>query len=462
VVALGAVTAVLVGRSPHRSGTTATTHPALALPLDPDFVGPSYYRQFSNGPSSSPRFFPIYTYQVNLQQWSRLPARIAGMGVDGIDDAYDAPAAADYRLGRAHGLQFNVMSGPAPAANRAVVAHAMVDEPNQTGSPYAASSCTAAHDSCAHAYAATAASDRRADPTRPVWGNFTTDADEWIYPPAGWTASQFDDHETTLVRAVNIASSDVYGWTDRYQWSQGTGQGTGHFGAWVYGHTVQRLIEYNSRIPVYGFVECCDSTDGDGTTKPTNEMMPGMLQAAVWNLLVHGARGYVFWTTNSWDSSPHGDPYADPERGATYQGNYALYAERQWNAQYDAARDVNRQVRSLAPELNSPTVTGITATAADGVPVATLGKDVGGKLWLLAQADGDTAHPLSNTATTEATITLPAVVPPGTRLTVLGEHRTVVVTAAHQITDSFGTTTETPFSGRPITYGYRHHIYVMR
>ncbi len=447
-------------RGQQAARSIAVPKPALAL--DPDFVGPGYYAKFAHGPSSSARFFPIYTYQLNLGQWRRLPARLVAMGIDGIDDAYDAPVDGDYRLGHAWHLGFNVMSGGRPVRAAAVSSYAMLDEPNQTGSPYAASSCSPLRDTCARAYVAAAAAYRASDPTRPVWGNFTKDVDEWSYPPSGWTTAQFARHERTLLGALDIASADDYGWTDPYEWNQGTGQGTGYYGAWVYGHTVARLHAYNPHIPVYGFVECCDSNDAGATTKPSNEMMPGMLAAAIWNILVHGGRGYVFWSTNAWDSAPGGDPAADPYPGATYTGTYALFAERQWAAQYASARQVDRQVKSFAPELNSPTVTGISAASSDGVPVATLGKDVGGRLWLLVQADGDRDDPLSNTAPMRATVTLPSTLPAGTVMTVVGEHRTVIVNARHQISDTFGTTTETPFSGRPITYGYAHHIYVMR
>lgn len=446
----------------HLSKVRPVVVSSLALPHDPQFVGPGYYARFSDGPPASRSFFPIYTYQVNLGQWEPLAARIAAMGVNGIDDAYSPPAAADYRLGVANGLHFNAIGKLTAPGAGTVTSYAMQDEPNQSGSPFAASSCPPDKDSCAQAYMAEAKSYRQADRTRPVWGNFTKDVDEWTYPASGWTAAQFSRHVRTLIGALDIASADYYGWTDSFEWNQSTGDGTGHYGAWVYGHTVARVHRYNPDIPVYGFVECCDSTNGNGTTKPTNEMMPGMLQAAVWNILVHGGRGYIFWTTNFWDSSSGGDPFADPYPGATYQSVYALYGEHQWDAQYAAARRVNHIVKAMASALNSPTVTGITTSSSDRVPVAVLGKDVDGKLWLLAQADGDTGHPLSNTATMTAKITLPAAVPAGTVLDVVGEHRSVVVDARHQFSDTFGIRTETPFSGQSITYGYQHHIYVAR
>ena len=254
-----------------------------------------------------------------------------------------------------------------------------------------------------------------------------------------------------MIGALDIVSADDYGWTDPYEWSQANPRAsTGHYGAWVYGHAIDRARYYNPEIPAYGFIECC----GLAAAGPQNTMMPGMIVSG---------RGLVYWTTDFLDSSSGGDPQDEPYPGATYYGNYALYGDHQWDAQYSAARGLDQQVELFAPELNSPTVSDISATSPSGVPIAVLGKDVGGKLWLLAQADGDAAHQLSNTNSISATITLPSAVRPGAVLQVVGEHRTVTVNANHQITDTFGTTTETPtYSGKPLTYGYQHHVYAMK
>jgi hypothetical protein len=431
----------------------------LVLAHDPNFVAPSYYKRFAHGPSSRMSYFPIYTYQLNLGQWNRLAARIKGMGVRGIDNAYDGSSPAEIRLGARYGLTYNVVPGR-PTRARDVTSYAMMDEPDNDGSPFAASSCSPSHDSCAQAYVEQAGRYRAADPTRPVWGNFTKDVEEWSYPPSGWTTARYEQHIRVMIRALDIVSADYYAWTDPYEWTQGSGNiGTGHIGSWVYGHTIDRLRFYDQRIPIYGFVECC----GPGPGVQRNHMTPGMIQSAVWNILVHGGRGIVWWTTDFWDSNTGGDPHDRPYAGATYWGNYALYGDHQWDAQYGAARRVDAQISAFAAELNSPTVTGISASSSSGVPVSALGKDYGGKLWLVVQADGNQAHPLSNTTPTRATIQLPSVVRPGTVLEVIGEHRTVKVTGAHRITDTFATTTETlPYLERPLTYGYQHHIYAIR
>jgi hypothetical protein len=165
-------------------------------------------------------------------------------------------------------------------------------------------------------------------------------------------------------------------------------------------------------------------------------------------------RGITFWPRDFY----HDDD--DPYPGAAYTEPYSLFADHQWDAHYAKVQSLCAQILAIAPQLNSPTVLGCSATGTSGVPVSALGKDVGGKLWLLVQADGNATHPMSNTAAMTATITVPSSIPVGTVLTVVGESRTVTVNASHQFTDSFATTTETPqYAPRSMTYGYAHHIY---
>ena len=110
-----------------------------------------------------------------------------------------------------------------------------------------------------------------------------------------------------------------------------------------------------------------------------------------------------------------------------------------WQANYSQAKADNAAIQSDAVQLNSPTVSGVSASDAASVPVATLGKDVSGKLWLLATADGDVNHQMSNTSPMTVTITVPSAIPAGTVLTVVDENRTVTVDSNHQFTDTLGT-----------------------
>jgi hypothetical protein len=452
-------------------GTPPTDPPpsGTSFTYDPAFVGPDYYDRWSKGPSSDPTYFPILAYHMNLTQWSGLAARVTGCNVNGILMAYDQSA--DYimqaaidagldilgiaSLAQWHELPANNIDTVYPTQNGVITAYAMSDEPNQGDSVYEKyGDGTPALDTGAQTYVADSNAQKAADPTRPILGNFTKDVMEWNNGgPAGWTEAEVEQHNRTQLNSLDIASGDVYGWADEYEWHQDDPTfGTGHVAAWVYGHTIDRLRYYNPNVPAFGFVEGCRSGDG------VNTIMPGMIKAAVWNLLVHGARGYTIWPRDFYGTGIVLYPGADE-----FIGEFNMFADHQWDTQYTAFQQVNAEVKALAPQLNAPTVLGCSATGTGGVPVTTLGKDDGGKLWLLVQADGNTSHPLSNQASMTATITVPTVIAAGTVFNVVGESRTVTVSAGHTFTDTFGTTTETPPATvrtiPPLTYGYAHHIY---
>jgi hypothetical protein len=426
--------------------------PGGELQHDTSYEGPAYYARWSNGPPTSQDHFPILAYHMNLGQWSGLPARLTGMGINGIYMGYDASNQQNFDIAAANGLNVYLHGSIGARSNSQVAdAYTMQDEPNADGTSYGPK--VGPPYVGADRYVADANARRQSDPSRPIIGNFTKDIASWAWTPSGWTTAQWQEHRRRQVNALDITSMDIYGWTDPWEWSQGDGFGTRHVAAWAYGHGIDRLEQINPNAPAYGFVECC----ADGNNPPGNTMMPGMIESAVWNMLAHGARGFTYWPRDFYHADD--EPYA----GATFTGEYSMFGDHQWDAQYDRAKAVNARIKANARKLNAPTVTGISATGQNGVPVTALGKDDGGKLWLLAVADGNEAHPLSNTTPMQGTIQLPAAVAPGTVFDVLGEGRTVTVNASRQIVDTFGTTTETPtYDGRPLTYGYAEHIYQQR
>lgn len=502
--------------------TTCSGAGSLSLPHDPNFIGPSYYTKFSNGPNPTgdPSYFPNYLWDVNLSQWTQsscsggcttwLSKQIVNSSINGIDDEYSYKTATQSNLNIAasNGLGYfvNVCSPnstpttwatsctlPTWNSNSQVIkAWTMQDEPDSdptrayyANNPPQCSAGTAGSptpwiggtpDACSGKYQKDANLIRAADSSRPIFGTLTKDVMDWASPPTGWSEAQRQQHIGTILNSLDIENTDNFGWTDSYEWSQATRAGTGHYGAWIYGHAIEQLHNYNNKILAYGTIEYANA---EGTN--CNTMMPGMIDSAVWDTLVHGGRGIVWWGWDMWDNpqSPAICNNVNPKNssggytadtadnrypGASYNQTFAGLSDHQWDSQADMVSRKNAEIKANAVALNSPTVTGISATASDGTPMATLGKDVSGKLWLVAMADGNTSNPLSNTAPMTATITVPSVVPTGTVLTVVGENRTVMVNANHQFTDSFGTTTEQPMyvPGTPsITYGYAHHIYSM-
>jgi hypothetical protein len=429
------------------------------LTHDTAFVGPDYYTRFANGPSSSLSYFPLLVYHLYPPQWTPdMRNRMAAAHLNAVYMAYDhtdqAAITELFTVGMRMFLNGTV-SGRVNE-NAVTMGYTMYDEPNQGGSDYAESAGTPANDTGAALYIADANAYRAADPTRPVIGNFTKDVYEWSFPAPGWSNAQHETHMRKMLTALDITSADNYGWTDIWEWGaagQGNPSSTGHVGAWMYGHTIDRLRFYNPAAPAYGFVDAVAAWPQDGGA-PLGSATPTMIETAVWNVLVHDGRGITFWPRDFY----HDDD--DPYPGATFTEPYSLFADHQWDAHYAKVQSLCAQILAIAPQLNSPTVLGCSATGTSGVPVSALGKDVGGKLWLLVQADGNATHPMSNTATMTATITVPSSIPVGTVLTVVGESRTVTVNASHQFTDTFATTTETPqYAPRSMTYGYAHHIY---
>lgn len=433
---------------------------------DPAFIGPDYYAQWSKGPSSSTSHFPILVYHMNLAQWSGLAARVSGCNINGVLMAFDQSAGYIMDTAIANGLEIAGIASLAqwhqapannietvyPSQSSNITAYAMSDEPNQTGSVYdKAGDGTPSLDTGALTYVTDAQDQKTADPHRPISGNFTKDIFEWNNTSGvGWTVAQVEQHNRTMAEQLDIVSADVYGWVDEFEWNQDDATlGTKHVGAWMYGHVIDRLKYYNPDAPAWGFVESCRSGNG------VNTMMPGMIETAVWNIIVHGGRGFTYWPRDFYGTGI--DLYAGANE---FIGEFNTFADHQWDANYTRMQSVNGTVLANATRLNSPTVLGCSASSAT-VPVSVLGKDFGGKLWMVVQADGNATYPLSNTTSMTATITVP--LPAGTVLNVVGESRTVTVNSSHQFTDTFGTVTETPWATvrtiPAITYGYQHHIY---
>jgi hypothetical protein len=397
-------------------------------------------------------YFPILAYHMNLNQWVQLPARLKAAGINGIKMAYDQSDNGIFATAATTGFTFLGIHSTAAwnqgAANiidnvranaQVATAYDMADEPNQDGSVYDKARGTPANDVGAATYVQDANQQRIADPSRPITANFTKDLMEWNNYATGWTAADVERHNRTMIDALDITSADVYAWVDEYEWKQAAAAngdyGTRHAGAWIYGHAIDRLEYYNPDAPAYGFVETTVSGDCSNTA------MPGMIESAIWNLLAHGARGYTIWPRDFCGRNQQ------PYTGVTYTGEFSMFADHLWDAQYARLGQVDGDVADNARALNSPTVKGVT-------------KDLDGRLWVLAQADGNTQYPLSNRSAMTGTIRLPAAITPGTVFTVVGEGRTITVNASRELVDTFATTTETPTStGRALTYGYDHHIY---
>jgi hypothetical protein len=509
IAAFALIGLLLAGSS---SNTSSIVHPH-----DRSFVGPSYYSQFSNGPSTRMNYFPIGAWQEDITgtTGAALAQRTAAMGVNFLDMESNA-CSVDLDAAHTNGLTmqatYSSPSHTCPGSPCGSITHplgcfsgvlnsddlwghTLYDEPNTWSYPYAMETCAnrppilsdPSQDTCAKLAIDNTAALSAADPGRLIFGTLTKDLFPWEeYPPPGWDTANcgtgtnvpvtngprggttnwrncFEKHQSMLMSGMSILAADIYGWTDPYEGSDSeiarTGS-CGHCGAWVDAYALDRLRYYRSGIPVLAFLSLTHSDH--------NSMVdtPAMIDADVWDAIAHGARGIIWWTADLASDAPH-----TPIAGMNCSSYWDAICDSFWRSNYDAAKKADAQIKNNAVALNSPTVTGCSATMASGTPsgtpFATLCKNINGsgQLWMLVTADGDINRQMSNTTTATANITLPNEIPAGTVLDVLGENRTVTVNSRHQFTDTFGTVSISHGAdwtcGCTVTFGYQHHIYIM-
>jgi hypothetical protein len=196
---------------------------------------------------------------------------------------------------------------------------------------------------------------RTLDPTRPILLNLGQGVanDEWIGRGAG---AKLSDYET-YVDGSDIVSFDVYP-------VAGLNKPNSENYLWYVPKGVERLVNWTEgRKPVWNCIEC--TRIDAGTTKAT----PHQVRAEIWMALIHGSRGLIYFVH---EFKPRFNEHAlldDPEMLAAVTG-------------------INRQVRALAPVLNSPVVprgTSVTVTSSEAkVPIAVLTKRHAGAVYVFA------------------------------------------------------------------------------
>jgi hypothetical protein len=158
---------------------------------------------------------------------------------------------------------------------------------------------------------------------------------------------------------------------------------------------VDNLHEYcGNTKPVWAVIECT-KTSTNSAAKPT----PAQVRSEVWMALIHCANGLIYYCHSF---------AADTEDDAALLHDPAMLA---------AVTDINRQIASLAPVLNSATLPdGATVSSSNAeVPVDLMVKKHGGATYVFAAAMRD--------GKTTATF----AVPTGDKVEVLGENRTLTI-----------------------------------
>jgi hypothetical protein len=224
---------------------------------------------------------------------------------------------------------------------------------------------------------------RKSDPSRPIFLNLGQGVawDDWI--GRGVRTRHPEDYPEYL-KGCDIASFDIYPAVHEHPAVAGQ--------LWFVPQGVERLRKWtDGRKPVWNCVEA--SRIDNVKTKPT----PAQVRSEVWMSIVAGSRGIIYFVHQFQPTFVEASLLRDPELLA-------------------AVTEINRQVRELAPVINSPALAdGATVTGSDpAAPLTSTSRRRDGALYVFVVGLRDKAA--------KATVTAP-----GAKAEVLNENRTIDV-----------------------------------
>jgi len=243
---------------------------------------------------------------------------------------------------------------------------------------------------------------KAADPVRPIYANFGKGfaLDPWVGYHVGPGPTQADDF-AKYVAPLSVISSDYYGITDPWEPSS-------NHGIWTYGKAVKNTLKSGSTRPVWGVLEASAPwSDAASNNWMFQRMPPALVMPVVWNMVVNGAQGIVYFCH---DFSPNS------------LGYYAALLEPGMPAAMKAA---NESVIAYGAVLKTPTIPGTTVTTSGGVEVVALTKKFNNDTYVFAMADGNSTY--RNGLAVDAEITISGET--GVEIVeVLNESRTIIMT----------------------------------
>ncbi len=190
-------------------------------------------------------------------------------------------------------------------------------------------------------------------------------------------------------KGADIVSFDIYPVNNT--------DSTTHGNLWYVAQGVDRLRQWSEyKKPVWNWIEVT------GIDSPSGAPTPAQVKTEVWMSLVHGSMGVGYFC--------HVFSPTFIEAG--------LLAD---TAMKSAVQAINQQIHDLAPVLNTPSIANAATVSSSNstVPVDLMVKRFGGTLYLFSVA-------MRRSATT-ATFTVRG--PPSATVTVLGEARTLSLSA---------------------------------
>lgn len=346
----------------------------------------SVYARWTNGPSTSSNFFPIGV-------WLQSPPNVAefkSIGVNFYIGFYGPLDQASLSALAASGMPLvpdQNSVGLTGVGNSTIKGWDQMDEPDNAqnnghggfGPCVPPSQLVAAYNSI-----------RSNDSTRPVFLNFGRGVSDINYVGRG-VCSGDTNYYAQAAAAGDVLSFDIYPVANYNGRLELIPNGVDNLRAWT---GDQKII--------WSFIEGAPISGG---AVPTG----AQVKAEVWMSLIHGSRGIIYFV--------HQFSPTFREDGIF---NYP--------ALVSAVSNIDAQILSLAPVLNSPTLTNAvqTSSSVPSVPVSTLAKWWSGNTYVFAAA-------MRSNATT-ATFTLPSVA--NGIAFALGEDRQLSVTN-NQFSDSF-------------------------
>jgi hypothetical protein len=227
---------------------------------------------------------------------------------------------------------------------------------------------------------------RKKDSTRPVMLNLGQGV-AWDNWHGRGVRSRHPEDYPEYIKGGDIVSFDIYPVAHDKPEVKGK--------LWYVAQGVERLVKWSEgKKIIWNCVEC---TRIGASTKAT----PEQVRSEVWMALIHGSKGLIYFV-HEW------------------KPKFCEWALLEDPPMLEAVTALNKQIKELAPVLNSATVEkGVTVESSNAeVPVATMVKKHGGATYLFAVAmrEGET----------KATFAL-AGLPAQAKAEVLGENRSVDV-----------------------------------
>jgi hypothetical protein len=306
----------------------------------------SPYSAWERGPSPRPDYFPIAVWL----QSPRMAPRYRDAGINLYVGLWKGPTEEQLAGLKAAGMQ--VICDQNEVKHRddpTIVGWMHGDEPDNAqllpdgkgyGGPIPASKIIADYRKM-----------RTADPSRPVFLNLGQGVanDEWI-----GRAAKYEDYPE-YCKGADILSFDVYP-------VAGIRKPDGENYLWYVPKGVDRLRGWaGPQKPVWNCIECTHISE------PGRKATPHQVRAEVWMSLIHGSRGIIYFVHQ-------------------FKPTFIEHALLEDPPMLEAVTRINRQVRELAPVLNSPTLPEVAAvTSSDkDAPIDLMAKRHQGALYLFA------------------------------------------------------------------------------